>query len=214
MTEDLDPVRLPWQLSTILGSRASATVSLQIVRTNPTSGETHSERQVIPVPPLSWDPSWRFNQEVPVTAASPLSIPELGLAYFVETRIERVAAGSAAAHAVVIDPVTIKFQKGDDIQRDGKPLTGADGQSIDLQAGDQIGLRPTNVVKAVRFMRPRERSSDKVEPDKNWQPIKSDQWAYFFHVLQIQIDSKDVDLQVDRDGQMLNLRLAAQQDKR
>jgi regulator of sigma E protease len=210
--EDLDPVRLPWQLSQNIGNTASPIVSLKVVRTNPASGETHTERQEFTLT-ARWDPSWRFNQEMPVTPASPMSIPELGLAYLVETRIEAVAPKSAASHAVVIDPVSIKFQKGDQIQRNGKSLNGAEGEAIDLQPGDQISLRPFNVVKAIRFMKPREHSSDKIVPDKNWQSIKSDQWAYFFNILQMELDSKDVDLQVERDGQTLNVRLAAQQDK-
>jgi regulator of sigma E protease len=210
--KELDPVRLPWQLSQWFEKAGSPTVHLTVVRSNPSNGESHTAQQKITLP-AQWDPSWRFTQEVPVAPSSPMSIPELGLAYRVETRIEDVAAGSAASHATLLAPATIKFQKGDVITQGGKPLEASEGDSISLQAGDQISLRRDNIVKAIRFTAPRPHPKDKLVPEQNWRTINSNQWAHFFYLLQADIDSKEIDLQVDRDGQILNLHLIAQEDK-
>jgi regulator of sigma E protease len=142
-----------------------------------------------------------------------MSIPGFGLAFRVETRVLDVAPASPASHATLLAPATIKFQKGDLITRNGKPLEVGDGESISLEVGDQIGLRRDNIVKAIRFMAPRAHLQDKVVSDKTWQPIKSDQWAHVFHMLQTELDSKEIDLQVDRDSQILDLHLIAQEDK-
>jgi regulator of sigma E protease len=210
--KELDPVRLPWQLSQWSVRAASPTVTMTVVRANPTNGESHTAQKTLTVH-VPWDSSWRFNQEAPVAPSSPMSIPELGLAYLVETRIMDVAAGSAASHATLLAPATIKFQKGDVITQDGNRLEAKEGESISLQTGDQISLRRDNIVKAIRFAAPRPRPKDKVVPEQNWRTINSNQWAYFFYMLQADVESKEIDVQVDRDGQLLSLHLIPQEDK-
>jgi regulator of sigma E protease len=51
---------------------------------------------VTPLQPVEWDASWRFNDESPINRTSPLSIPELGLAYRVESTVVAVQPGSPA----------------------------------------------------------------------------------------------------------------------
>jgi regulator of sigma E protease len=48
------------------------------------------------LPEADWDWRWRFDEEVPVGKAAPLAVPELGVAYPVQTTVEDVAAGSPA----------------------------------------------------------------------------------------------------------------------
>jgi regulator of sigma E protease len=48
---------------------------------------------------VPWDAGWSDNEEEPVGWASPMSVPQLGLAYLVETLVAQVEPGSPAAAA-------------------------------------------------------------------------------------------------------------------
>jgi membrane-associated protease RseP (regulator of RpoE activity) len=99
----LDPLRLTHDLRHWIENTADSKAraegrlraKLTVARDNPATHE--AERKDLP--PVAWDESWRFNLETPLSLASPLSIPELGVAYQVETRVDFVKEGSVAYKA-------------------------------------------------------------------------------------------------------------------
>ncbi len=97
----LDPERLPFDLAKWAAEKTGErTVTLTVLRTNPPPQDgkpgAHKERDRVPLT-LKWDDSWRFNKEVPLGMSSPISVPELGLAYRIETTVEEVRPNSPAA---------------------------------------------------------------------------------------------------------------------
>ncbi len=72
--------------------RPQMLVTFTVPRPNP---DTHSGADPFVLPPMVWDESWRFQEDFPISPNSPLSIPELGLAYRVESRIEKVLSDKA-----------------------------------------------------------------------------------------------------------------------
>jgi regulator of sigma E protease len=92
----VDPVRLPDRLAEWAYSHKGVRVTLTVRRDDP---QTNREQVHVTLPAVAWDYSdrWRFNQEQPLGASSPLSIPGLGLAYRVRTLVEEVSAPADAA---------------------------------------------------------------------------------------------------------------------
>lgn len=98
----LDPVRLPYQLrqwaDAYLRSKrnpADMRVTLQVKRHNEEQGPQYSDKTL----QLEWDDGWKYDELVPFNAASPLAIPELGIAFQVKTTIagrDPLAEGFAA----------------------------------------------------------------------------------------------------------------------
>jgi regulator of sigma E protease len=94
---DLDPLRLPSELAREAGRRPGRkTVTLTVLRPNRDSRKAADE---VTLSPAAWDDSWDSDIEEPRGAASPTSIPQLGLAYWVESTVEDVAKGSPAESA-------------------------------------------------------------------------------------------------------------------
>jgi regulator of sigma E protease len=92
MEMDLDPVRLPFELKQWAGRTAGERkVKFTVGRTK-RQQEDQSESVVVP-----WNDDFRFAEEAPFTLASPMSIPELGIAYQVSTTVDGVVPGSPAA---------------------------------------------------------------------------------------------------------------------
>src|SRR5439155_22560522 len=88
----LDPVRLPFGLQQWAAGRSGVKATITVARDNlPVEGERKRLQAV------SWDPSWRFVREVPIGPAAPLSIPELGLAYQIDTLVDKLEPGSPVA---------------------------------------------------------------------------------------------------------------------
>lgn len=90
----LDPVRLPFELE----RWADKTPGPKSVKFGLLRQDGHAERTKVEVT-LPWDDSWRYAREVPLSAESPVSIPGLGLAYYVESVVEDVIKGSVADQA-------------------------------------------------------------------------------------------------------------------
>ena len=92
----LDPVRLPFELDKAVNAasdRSKVRVDLTVNRW----GE-HNEQKPVTLT-LNWDDRWRFDQELPFNPASPIAIPELGIAYRVESTIVEVRPESPAVKA-------------------------------------------------------------------------------------------------------------------
>lgn len=121
---DVDPMRLPFELERWAERRKGAkTVSLTVFR-----GEPHKEVTF----ELAWDDSWRFDHEMQITESSPASIPELGLAYQVECKVDAVRAESPAAKAGLKKEDVIKAIRFQDWNAEqGKAVPGS--HSFDLE---------------------------------------------------------------------------------
>jgi regulator of sigma E protease len=93
----LDPVRLPHELEEwAVRVPGPKLVSLRVLRQVKHEGRKEFPPEGDPPLQIEWDDSWRFDQEVPMTLQSPLPIPELGLAYQVESVVESVEPNSPA----------------------------------------------------------------------------------------------------------------------
>lgn len=91
--DELDPERLPDQLYAA-AQRASGKKQVTLRVRRPATGESEMD-----LPPADWDRSWDYDREKPVSVGAPLAIPQLGLAYYVESRIFKVQPGSPAERA-------------------------------------------------------------------------------------------------------------------
>ena len=93
--DDLDPVRLPFTLEE-LAAKAPAKAPVQVVLTVK-RWEGHEQKNT-PLT-LNWDDRWRFDKELPLSPTSAMAIPELGIAYRVESTVVSIKDGSPAANA-------------------------------------------------------------------------------------------------------------------
>ncbi len=93
-----DPTRLPFELARAARERPvpdqPVTVRATVLRPNPAMHKVEARELV-----MLWDDSWDFQEEGPLYAGSPLSIPQLGIAYRVQAVVAKVKDGSAAARA-------------------------------------------------------------------------------------------------------------------
>src|SRR5262249_51727701 len=98
----LDPARLPDQLldwsmrMAKAGKGKQRVVTLHVRGPNPQNGDQELEPQSRAVK-LKWDADWEDNIELPMSLNSPLSIPGLGLAYRIKTRVAGVDPTPAEA---------------------------------------------------------------------------------------------------------------------
>jgi regulator of sigma E protease len=93
---EIDALRLPFDLRQWAASRKNVRALITVSRKNE---KTHKDDESVALDAVAWDSSWQFDQEQLLNLRSPLSIPELGIAYQVDTRVEAVAADSPAAKA-------------------------------------------------------------------------------------------------------------------
>ncbi len=111
-TTALDPLSLPFELARFARApqrdpEKKMQVRLTVLRDDK---ETHKDRKRTKIDrDLAWDDSWNDQEDLSLGKSSPLSIPQLGLAYRVDTTIDQVKEGSAAASA--------GLKKGDRIDR-------------------------------------------------------------------------------------------------
>ncbi len=145
--EKLDPLRLPYQLREWSWRMAKAgmgdqrTVTLTVERLQPGNAVVEVTMQ------LTWDPAWEDQHDITATNDSPLSIPELGIAYYVTSQvagIDAVAAGQPEA-----------LQPGDVIVTvqpagTGRPVTVQMHEWAGVFARLQAGLAQDVAVEVVR----------------------------------------------------------------
>jgi RIP metalloprotease RseP len=129
----LDPVRLPFELAQFAAAHPNKKyVTLTVIVPNPQGKDEGTARERI-----LWDDSWDDNLELPQKAVSPLSIPQLGIAYWVKGLIDFVEPGSPAADARRVqeqDGVWTKVK--DPLQKGDKVL---EIRYWDSQSGTWIG---------------------------------------------------------------------------
>jgi regulator of sigma E protease len=114
--KDLDPERLPWQLkqwaqriaeaakdgTTMPEAASNRKVKLTIRRHRVGEGGRQFDK-VTPI--LTWDDGWRFDDAVPLGKASPMAIPELGLAYQIKTVVAAMRPGLVANNPLQVHDV-------------------------------------------------------------------------------------------------------------
>ena len=100
----LDPIRLPFEMEqwaerqkNYSQGKPNWKVKLTVLRPTDRKEERTKEKQVQLI--AEWRYEARFLREITASANSPLSIPCLGLAYFVDAVVDDVEPGSAAAEA-------------------------------------------------------------------------------------------------------------------
>jgi len=115
----LDPVRLPGDLRRAAAAAADVKKVQVELTVNRWGTEKAPNSQAPVVLKLDWDDSWAFDEEAPSNAASAMAVPELGIAYRVESTVVEVAPGSPAADA--------GLKPGDQIQK----IRFKDGEAAD-----------------------------------------------------------------------------------
>jgi membrane-associated protease RseP (regulator of RpoE activity) len=185
--EPLDPVRLPFQLARAARKYpGKKTVTLIVARKD----DDHRDGQDHALTGLAWDENWDSSGEIIADENSPMSIPQLGLAYWVtsEVQVGGVEKGSPAARAVRLEKVAtgVWDRVPDPIRPPNSP-----------EAGDVI----------YRIRVPEKGNGSPVR----WSPWidlvedqakKSEKWAYAFQILQAQ-RSRTVQLGIRRNGKNL-----------
>jgi regulator of sigma E protease len=100
--DELDPVRLPDALARRIyrDPKKDATKwSVVLTVKGAPTGPQDKERTLRPI---RWDDSWRFDREPALNPASPLAIPELGIAYAVTSTVVSVKKDSPAEAAGIL----------------------------------------------------------------------------------------------------------------
>jgi regulator of sigma E protease len=114
-----DPMKLPYLLAAMRRNRGvPAMVTVTVGRTEKDGHEEKAKEFTFSGP---WDDEWNNQIELPVSPMSPVSLPELGIAYRVSSIVSGVKPGSAAAEAGIgegdrIVAIRLKREthKGDD----------------------------------------------------------------------------------------------------
>jgi regulator of sigma E protease len=101
----VDPLRLPDELRGWAEGKQGVKATLIVFRTDPATREERGKPQALPE--VAWDGSdlWRFDREEPVNLGSPVAVPELGVAYKVETTVERGGAPAEGQERLEQDDV-------------------------------------------------------------------------------------------------------------
>jgi regulator of sigma E protease len=94
--DSFNPIQLPNALAIKAGTSGNCNITLTVGRRNNT---THEALAMIPLPSVEWDHGFDGNLEEPVKPASPLSIPQLGIAFRVENTILSIKEKSPAQEA-------------------------------------------------------------------------------------------------------------------
>ena len=92
----IDPVRLPWRLAQAAREHPGRKwVELTVTRPQQRDPEKKTRR----LKPVEWDESWDNTDEVSFTLTSPMSIPQLGVAYWVDSKVVAITKDGPAARA-------------------------------------------------------------------------------------------------------------------
>lgn len=104
----LDPLRLPYEMEMAFEeAKRPANWKVQITVLRPTDKKEEKSEQKRVLLETEWDPNVAYQRDV--LSGSPVAIPSLGLAYFVEAIVDGVAPDSPSAQA--------KIQKSDLIKQ-------------------------------------------------------------------------------------------------
>ncbi|MHB1425734.1 MAG: site-2 protease family protein [Gemmataceae bacterium] len=126
--EDLDPERLPFELVQAAAKKPGKKKVILTVRR-----ESERTAKDIPCQPVDWDDSWDNELEAPLGSASPLPIPQLGVAYWVLSQIVEVKPGSPAAEAGLKKDDTLKEFREREFSRFSKELGWSDWRKLETE---------------------------------------------------------------------------------
>lgn len=167
----LDPLRLPYELELWAnGNPAVKTVRMKVLR--PTARREEKTENKYVTLEMEWDDSAKYNREILTAPNSPLSIPCLGLAYYVEAVVEYVPPDTLAA--------TAEF-----IGKDNRP--------------ENPGIRKGDLIKEIRSRYVISNGKTDETKETKWVEIKPHQWAYVFAELQT-AQPKELDVKIERSG--------------
>lgn len=97
----LDPVRLPYEIDRRIRADGKRDVKKWKVTLTVRGTQNHNAQKLRVLKEMSWDDSFALGEEVPISPSAPMSIPQLGIAYWVESTVVKVESGSPAAEAGV-----------------------------------------------------------------------------------------------------------------
>jgi regulator of sigma E protease len=186
---DVDPVRLPSLLADAAAKGSGPKrVELTVLRPD----KRNEEKQLAAV---DWDDAWDFAEEPAWVPRSPLSVPQLGLAYLIQATVTAVVPDNPGAAGAVA----------------GGPAARSLAQT---SPGAAAGARPGDTVLEIRFRQLPEKKGAAAEWG-DWVSLQdkarfdpgdaSEQWAYIETALQSR-DNYEVQLKVrGSDGKVVYL---------
>jgi membrane-associated protease RseP (regulator of RpoE activity) len=131
----IDPVRLPSDLERHVNADPRRDPSKWRVQLKVRGKIHHDSNEERTLPPMAWDASFAVGEEASLARSSPMSIPQLGVAYRVESTVEAVEPGSPAERA--------GFKAGDQVQqmrfRDGGKTPDAEKWTKWLEMASKRG---------------------------------------------------------------------------
>jgi regulator of sigma E protease len=131
--EDLDPERLPFQLARAAAAqKGKKRVALTVRRP---AADTQGEK--LTLGPAEWDASWDADEELPQGRASPLPVPQLGLAYWVNSQVAAVEPGWPAAEAGLEKGDRIDEVRFKDVTSTGTNVDWSGWFPLESQRGDE-----------------------------------------------------------------------------
>jgi regulator of sigma E protease len=163
----LDPVRLPDQLYDHVHKDPKRDPNKWQVRLTVKRHPGH-DQETKALPPMDWDDSWKPGDDGPLAPASPLAIPQLGLAYRIDSMVVADPPKDSPA-----DKAGIK--KGDEIRAIRVRLGGKTPADSDAEWSNWRDMK--NKVKGGDVY---------------------DQWAYYFDVVQQGSESHLIQVEVYR----------------
>jgi membrane-associated protease RseP (regulator of RpoE activity) len=100
-----DPARLPFDLEQAARRMTGpklARFTVVPAKANSTEEDSHRLGKPVVLQPVEWDERWDDSIETPSKPASPMSIPQLGVAYWINCTVKSVQPGSPAAQAGIL----------------------------------------------------------------------------------------------------------------
>jgi regulator of sigma E protease len=167
----VDPVRLPYELRKWADGRKEVKATLTVLRP-----QNKKEGDPKTLPEVAWDGRdvWRFGKEVPIGMSSPLAVPELGVAYRVETTVEKVVGPPATGEDGLKDGDVIKAVRFWDAGKD--PANPEPGSWLTLEPQQWARvfyfLQTTADVRKVTLRVERKEQTQEIDlvarEDKDW----------------------------------------------
>ncbi len=188
---DVDPARLPDLLADAAAKGSGPKrVELTVLRPDKRNEEKSLET-------VDWDDARDFSEEPASGARSPLSVPQLGLAYLIQATVTAVVPDDPGAAV-------------------GAAAGGAASRGlVSMAPGAAAGARPGDTVLAIRFRQPPEKKGAAATEWGDWVGLQDkarfdpgdacEQWAYIEAALQSR-DNYEVQLKVrGGDGKVVYL---------
>jgi membrane-associated protease RseP (regulator of RpoE activity) len=131
--EDLDPERLPFELVQAAAKRPGKKKVILTLRR-----EAERVAKDITCAPVEWDERWDDDREAALGPASPLPIPQLGVAYWVLSQIVEVKPGSPAAKAGLKKDDTLKEYRWRKFSEFSKELSWDKWRPLESKRNDDV----------------------------------------------------------------------------